>query len=408
MSLRSDRGGFIFSLDAVFAVLVILVVLAGVAQIGESSAIYEQHGYLRLERYADDALEVMELTGVMDNVFVLMRGGDFEGAKSLARTELLKVLPQGIHFKLEIAGCLEVYPGPDEQMWTNEFENAAERAVATRVMLRPPLPVRVLVWLENRLPDPQPELIENFAEEVRRPLWDVRIESDEDEFREYLENKRDWYPEVVFIPDAMDFKGSTVAALVEFNRKGGGVVGGGGLLWNNRGSWWLWWMFGLEPLPDPENKFGHDVMEVIDHSHYVTAESPENIEYAGENYPIYEYRLRGWNWWDVENVLAVWPGTAGEWPWWPWWEQKPWIGVIARTKRVRENEWWERWGWWGWGWRTWRFGGNTVCINAHLAQSAMGPKVGTHDWITLAQRAIEWASGKRRDIEQVKLYVWRG
>ncbi|KXB00100.1 hypothetical protein AKJ48_03295 [candidate division MSBL1 archaeon SCGC-AAA261O19] len=144
MSFRRDQRGFIFSLDATLAVLVALIVLAGVASVGSSSTTYKQHGYLRLERYANDALEVMELTGTTDNIKSLLDQGENSKAESLAENELRKILPNEVQFKLRIGPeddprLDNVYPSPrNHEEWRAAFENAEEIAVATRVLVFSP------------------------------------------------------------------------------------------------------------------------------------------------------------------------------------------------------------------------------------------------------------------------------
>ncbi|MGB9521229.1 MAG: hypothetical protein ACPL6F_00595, partial [Anaerolineales bacterium] len=60
-----DEKGFIFSLDATLAVAVLITAIVGLVGFGLQS-IHGQQGSLRLERYANDALEVLQLTGTMD------------------------------------------------------------------------------------------------------------------------------------------------------------------------------------------------------------------------------------------------------------------------------------------------------------------------------------------------------
>ena len=139
MSFRRDRRGFIFSLDATLAMLVVMIVMAGVARVGGPGPLYEQHGYLRLERYANDALEVMQLTGTLDDMVNLLAGGKNSLAESLAENELRKILPREVQFKLRIGSedsprLDNVYPTPDDHdKWRAKFENAEEIAVAARV-----------------------------------------------------------------------------------------------------------------------------------------------------------------------------------------------------------------------------------------------------------------------------------
>ncbi|MFQ5762615.1 MAG: choice-of-anchor R domain-containing protein [Candidatus Bathyarchaeia archaeon] len=138
MSFRRDRRGFIFSLDATLAMLVVMIVMAGVARVGGPELTYGQHGYLRLQRYANDTLEVMQLMGTIDNIVNLVTDGEIEDAEELARTELRNILPREVQFKLRIGSedsprLDNVYPTPDNDKWQAKFENAKEIAVAARV-----------------------------------------------------------------------------------------------------------------------------------------------------------------------------------------------------------------------------------------------------------------------------------
>jgi len=132
MSFRRDKKGFIFSLDAALAMLVMLIMMAGVARVVGPELTYGQHGYLRLERYANDTLEVMQLLGTMDNIVDFVRQGENGSAKSLARAELRKILPEEVQFKFVIGDRLTVYPS-DAAGWSTAFSNAKEIAVATRM-----------------------------------------------------------------------------------------------------------------------------------------------------------------------------------------------------------------------------------------------------------------------------------
>ncbi|MBA7604355.1 hypothetical protein ES703_11475 [subsurface metagenome] len=134
MSFRRDKKGFIFSLDATLAMLVILIMMAGVARIAGPELTYGQHGYLRLERYANDALEVMQLIGTMDNIVDLVKHGENDSAKNLARADLRNILPEEVQFKFVVGNRLTVYPSNSAD-WSTVLSNAEEIAVATRVCL---------------------------------------------------------------------------------------------------------------------------------------------------------------------------------------------------------------------------------------------------------------------------------
>jgi hypothetical protein len=152
MSLRRDHKGFIFSLDAALAMLVVMIVMAGVARVGGPESIYGQHGYLRLERYANDALEVMHLTGTIGEIENLLARRENFAARSLAEKELQGILPRGVRFRLRIGG--ETKPRLDAG-WRGAFENAGEIAAAARVSIFRPEnvfePITLYVWRGARI-----------------------------------------------------------------------------------------------------------------------------------------------------------------------------------------------------------------------------------------------------------------
>ncbi len=400
MSLRDDQRGFIFSLDAVLAILVTLTVLAGVAQIGISSSTYEQHGYLRLERYAEDAIEVMHQTGALDNVIISIVKGNLSQASEIARDNLRAILPPEIQFKFLIGDeenlyLDNVYPGTDNQAWGDIFENVGERAVAIRVTGKRLVPLRVLVWVDTRLPGDQVEMIENFVDEIKLQSWDIRTTSDETEFRNYLLGGiMGWVPHVVFIPDSRGFEDATIDALIwHYNIRLGGVVGGGGFLYYN--SDYNFPFFGIWVFSGSMYRaLGHENMHIVNHAHPITAVSPDNVEYAGDEYYIYEYLflhpITGEKATPLVDNLAYWPESGGYWHGW-YYIAQDWVALTARWDSIIGENRYNR----------------TVLFNAHLAQSAM-EGVGTDDWIDLAQRAIEWASGATLRFNPIKLYVWRG
>ncbi|MEM3402032.1 MAG: hypothetical protein QW179_04180 [Candidatus Hadarchaeales archaeon] len=162
-ALKDDRG-FVFSLDATLGILVVMIVMTGVARVGGSGLIYEQYGYLRLQRYANDALEALYNTGtiennvftsVIDNIVVLINQGKKSLAESLAENMLRKILPSDLQFRLRIGSenCPildNVYPtAGNHQKWRSAFDNAKEIAVASRMLILYPEnvePVALYVW----------------------------------------------------------------------------------------------------------------------------------------------------------------------------------------------------------------------------------------------------------------------
>jgi hypothetical protein len=410
MSFRKDQEGFIFSLDATLAMLVLLIVMAGVARVAGPELIYGQHGYLRLERYANDALEMMQLTGTMDNIVTFVKHGDLDSAENLARTELRKIVPGEVQFRLVIGdNRLTVYPS-DVAGWASAFSNAEEIAVATRMSTFHPKepPINVLAWLDD-------ELDENFMRElVKCTNWENTNVNTEVEFRAELSDVG-WTQkyDVIFIPDSQtDFSDDLNWRLVEYNWYGATLVVGGDTLWNNDSGTWdpqLWEILGVEGwgsvsggtnspriLGEPEFNY----MRISNDNDVITApyNVRNNIEYSGEDYAQYVYRQI-----DDEYVdnLAIWDNVPAGWSINP----TPWPGII-----VRENGyvvyWWGPGNWW-WG-RSFPYS-RAVLFNMRFAQSAMDldptiqPK-GTQDWITLVRRAI----GYEQVFEPITLYVWRG
>jgi hypothetical protein len=157
LSVKNDQRGFIFSLDATLAVLVVMVVMAGVARGGNSETIYEQYGYLRLQRYANDALEMLYVTGrlennrvvvtVLDNIKALLAQGTDAAkilAENLAENALQSILPKDIQFRLRMGPensprLDNVYPSAGKHpQWRSAFDNAQEIAAAARVSVFTP------------------------------------------------------------------------------------------------------------------------------------------------------------------------------------------------------------------------------------------------------------------------------
>ncbi len=151
--LRSDSRGFVFSLDASLAMLVVMLVMAGVATVNGAKFTYEQQGFLKMERIANDALEVLYSTGQMDNenyfvntidnIVALLNENTAENrsqAENYAENELKKILPNYLNFRMRIGSENDprldnVYPtlGNDNN-WRAAFDNALEMASANRIL----------------------------------------------------------------------------------------------------------------------------------------------------------------------------------------------------------------------------------------------------------------------------------
>ena len=392
MSFQHDRRGFIFSLDATLAVLVMIIVVAGVARVGGPELIYGQHGYLRLERYANDALEVLQLTGTMDTVVNYVKHGYLENAEKLAETELRKILPRDVQFRLVIGDVNNprldnVYPSAGKHVeWKTAFQNAGEVATAVRAStLSPRNRLKVLAWVDDN--------DENFMALLQSCTnLDIDNTSNETQFWTWLvPNPRSH--DVVFIPDAeKEFNNADKWELVQFAYYGGRVVVGGKTLWYNyknydwdRYIWdllgvqftlaeWGTWDSGVRP---PENS-GFENMHIIDGDNFVTLpyENRDIVKY-NENYKMYTYTPTSDGY-----VVARWETPTGNIP-----------GIIVRRAgHTAPNG--------------WVYPQPAVLFNMRFAQSAMDldNPMGTADWITLAKRAI----GYEEVLELITLYVWRG
>jgi hypothetical protein len=408
LTLRRDNRGFVFSLDASLALFVVLMVVVGVARVGGSGLAYEQQGYLRLERHANDALETMILTGSLDNLVDLMAKGDNTAARALARAELGKALPSEVQFKLVVGDNFEVYPS-DNVGWSTTFASAPELAVAARVTPRftRATTARILAWLggpddkKDQLDDDFMGAVENFAGRTSADWHVTRVYREVDFRSELLKGQ---YYDVVFMPDVeVNFNDTTTWRLILYSFGGGKVVVGGKTLrYNYSGAWdWLlWWLLGVEwtgrPPPELVGAPEYDKMEIIDDTRYVTLpyDNGDRIRYSGVSYEQYVYtRISGI--WDLRkiHVLAEWDNKPAGVPVTPF----PWPGIIIRDAR------WTRGGW--------TFLGPSVLFNMRLAQNAMDPSLDptlkdTNNWVQLAARAIGYLGTS--ELKPVVLYVWRG
>lgn len=384
MSLREDRKGFIFSLDATLAVLVVLVVMAGVARAAGPGLVYGQHGYLRLERYANDALEVMQLKGTLDIVANYIKHGYIENAENLAREALRKILPAEVQFRLDVGGNrLTVYPSNSSE-WATEFSNAEEVATAVRVStFSPKESLKMLAWVE--------EDDENFmAQLIGCTNLDNESVDDIDTFWSKVGTALvNWQPgdpyyDVIFIPDAgVELDGARIANLVRYQELDGRLVVGGQTLYNSQFPD-LWESLGVQWDAPPRETWGQplDNMRILDGDNFVTLpyENGDNIEY-NENYTQYVYT-------SINNsyVVARWdeipPGVPENLP-----------GIIVRPAGYNPS--WQR-----------VLPQPAVLFNMRFAQSAMDADnpMGTADWITLVKRAI----GYEEVLEPITLHVWRG
>jgi hypothetical protein len=393
MSLRRDQRGFILSLDATLAVLVSLIVLAGAAHVGSPGLTYEQHGYLRLERYANDALRVLTLTGAVDNAIQAVNHLDYEEAEQILRENLRKILPEEIQFKLSVGELLTVYPS-DSGDWEGVFENVKDRTASSQLSPMPPKEnyLRVLAWI----PDSEENWFMDQIHEVR-PEWAVtKITSDdpdsEENFREEIQ-QNDY--DAVFIPDAeRDFANVTVNALDTFTFNGGRLVVGGDTLFNNTdfiirrwtfgitnnldrraddtwyGPWWDRYFIEDMYLWHPEHDFDHLIVRPFVVSYKVDYDG-DWIYYYGDTSPVGDGYDES-----TATVLSSW-GDAPES------DRLHWNGIIVNNRGT----------------------GTAVFFNMNFVQSAEGG-AGTSDWVELAARAI--GGGYYLRYQPMRLHVWRG
>lgn len=153
MDLQKNQKGFIFSLDGTLALLITMTALVGVAQIGASSNIYKQHGYVQLERYANDGLRVLSLNGSIQKAIELENSQQSGKAREIIRKDLLNIMPKEIQFKMMVGKegniCLDnVYPSSDNKKWEKAMKNAKEKAVSAQVTIETPKPEPIIlhVW----------------------------------------------------------------------------------------------------------------------------------------------------------------------------------------------------------------------------------------------------------------------
>lgn len=417
--------GFVFSLDACLATVVMMIAVAGLAQLGARTG----PGHLNLQRCAQDALSVMDEGGVTKHVIESLNNLQPSEAGRAARENLLLLLPSTVGFRYVVGTednlLLEVYRDNGEN-WRGRWENAAERALALHLtceFIRTVENLDVLVWAD----DDQDRW---FASQVIKPGWTYRMTGDENTFVAYLENRVEpnWYPDVVFLPDvSVYWSNDTLRKLVDYNmfklivggrEVGGGVVAAGDTLWSNRRDPWLRFlgipigispyghfllMFGISPNPfssDPgiERVMGPWYspyglrMELVNPNHYVTAGLPfQDVPYQGDEYYQYVY----------ETSWLLNPLVLGRWENWEN-ESLTWPGLLVREALVNLGL-----PWFG---ITFRFMERTALFNVRMAQSSWDQDfdhVETQRWVTLAQRAIEWASRQKAELQPIVLYVWR-
>lgn len=153
MNFKENQKGFIFSLDGTLALLVTLVALVGIAQVGSPLTHYKQHGFLQLERHANDGSRVLKLSGALRESVQLAKNQEKKKARELLRNNLRSSLPNEIQFKAVIGSGKSVlldnvYPSSDNQAWSDALENADELTVSTNMIVEngEAIPVKLYVW----------------------------------------------------------------------------------------------------------------------------------------------------------------------------------------------------------------------------------------------------------------------
>ncbi len=397
--MLKDSKGFIFSLDATLAVMVVMIAVAGVASVAGPELIYRQQGYLRLERYANDALEVMQLAGTTDSIISYIRQGYYENAENLAENELRKILPSDIQFRLIIGDPSDprlenVFPSHGKHAeWLAAFNGASELASAVKVSVLPPRNrLRVLAWIENN----DEVFMEQLA--IKTSMDNKSVSSITAFWNEVDTALVNWQPghpyyDAIFIPDAeVDLAPSGMATktadLVVYEKRDGRLVVGGSTLYYNcqlaDADGYLWESLGAQWSAPPQQTAGPplDNMRIINDENFVTLpyHNGENIEY-NYNYSQYVYTPIDTSW-----VVAQWEDT-------PTGITSPLRGIVVRPAGYNHS-------WQG------ALPKPAVLFNMRFAQSAtdFDNSMGGTDWVTLAQRAL----GYEEVLEPITLYVWRG
>jgi len=290
--------------------------------------------------------------------------------------------------------------------------------VGVRVYTFPPKEnLRVLAWLDDPLD-------EAFMDELKKGTnWEVTHTADETYFQQRIlwpdPEGGIWY-DVVFIPDdnTVDFDGPVTKWRLEvFNMNGGKLVYGGKTLWTNCwpvedyydrlmiesvgayywDPWGYVWRNGWQS-PELVGEPEFTKMGITDISSPATAYPPftvgYEVEYSGENYEQYVYRIYQS---ELIHTVAEWDNVPDGWLIYLWDWSDSWPAIV----------WWESF--YGGGFPGPHLWGPTWLFNMRFAQSAMDnttdpPNAGKEDWITFVRRVI----GYEQVFESITLYVWRG
>jgi hypothetical protein len=394
--VEMKEGGFVLSLDAVFALLLTTMLIASAVKLVPPSLSYQEHGYERLSRFASDALLCLEEGGSLSEAIgkLTQRVPNPGEAELILRENLRSLLPSHLQFRLDIGlpphlqaklgmEKLTVYPD-DSPAWPETFENLEEVAACMRVTTDFVVSenLRILVWVDENDENIFLDNIHNL-----RPNWIIIRTNDETYFRSLISQLNENTPHVVFLPDVgISFAGATRRALEQGNKNGWyGVVGGGATMLNNNTREFER-VFAARYRGVGKSKYS-DRIVITDNTHYLTEnfQIGENVPYW-DTLPQYKYEPRrapggpvyvlAQSYWtsprrrrDNSAILA-----------------KDSLTVISPGVYRRER---------------------AVLFNTHFVESAT-QGVGENQWLTLAIRALEWSSRKKPEFEPVTLYVWRG
>jgi hypothetical protein len=97
-----DEKGFIFTTDAILALVVMIVFRGSIVTYG-LIPLYQGEYHQHLEAIADSALETMEQSGVLREAAVEYSNGNITGAETILRSSLDTVIPDNIGYKLTMS-----------------------------------------------------------------------------------------------------------------------------------------------------------------------------------------------------------------------------------------------------------------------------------------------------------------
>jgi hypothetical protein len=388
--MEMREGGFVLSLDAVFALLLTTMLIAATVKLAPPVLGYQEYGYERLSRFASDALLCLERRGTLSEAIGMLtqRIPLPENAKLILRENLRSLLPSYLQFRLDIqlpphlqaklgVQRLTVYPD-DSPAWPATFENLEEIATCTRVTTDFVIleNLRILAWVDESDENIFLDNIHNL-----RPNWILIRTNDEAYFVSLISQLNENTPHVVFLPDVdVSFAASTRRILERGNRNGWyGVVGGGATMLNNN-------------TPEFQRIFAARLrtsrtqtqdIRIVDNTHYITEnfQIGENIPYL-DDMPQYRYEPR--------RGVPVYVLAQSYWTS----RRRDNCAIIAKdsltqiSPGVYRRE-------------------RAVLFNTHFVESTVRG-VGENQWLTLVIRALEWSSRKKPEFEPVTLYVWRG